>query len=276
MNYKKVYIEITNICNKNCSFCSVSNRKKNEMTLEEFKIVISKIKKYTQYIYLHIKGEPLLHSKLKDILSVCLENDIKVNITTNGSLLNKNKELLCESKCVRQINVSAHSASIQELEDIINAVNYINKNSKIYIVYRYWILKNIKIDDNLILNKLIDSYSLNEHQKSEILNNKNIKIRDYLYVNKDIEFEWPNTSLDYYSEEGHCLGLTSHIGILSDGTVVPCCLDSEGIINLGNIFNDKLEDIINSQLYQEMLKGFRNNKRICELCKHCSFNMKKQ
>ena len=94
MNYKKVYIEITNICNKSCSFCSASFRKKREMTLDEFIRVISEIKKHTQYIYLHIKGEPLLHHNLKEILSICSDNNIKVNITTNGSLLNINKDIL--------------------------------------------------------------------------------------------------------------------------------------------------------------------------------------
>lgn len=275
MNYKKVYIEITNICNKSCSFCSASFRKKREMTLDEFIRVISEIKKHTQYIYLHIKGEPLLHHNLKEILSICSDNNIKVNITTNGSLLNINKDILCKSSCVRQINISTHSSNLKELDEIINAVDYINSNSKIYVVYRYWTLKNIKIEENMIINRLIEKYSFDNLMKEGILNNKNIKINEYLYINKDLEFEWPNIDSSYHTDKGYCLGLTNHIGILSDGTVVPCCLDSEGLINLGNIFEENLENIINSDLYQKMLKGFRDNKRICELCKHCSFNIKK-
>ena len=31
-----------------------------------------------------------------------------------------------------------------------------------------------------------------------------------------------------------------------DGTIVPCCLDSEGVINLGNIFNDDIDAVLNS------------------------------
>ena len=34
--YKKIYIEITNNCNLNCSFCSKVNRAKRNMTLDEY------------------------------------------------------------------------------------------------------------------------------------------------------------------------------------------------------------------------------------------------
>ena len=103
---------------------------------------------------------------------------------------------------------------------------------------------------------------------------KNIKIGDYLYVNKDIEFEWPNTSLDYYSEEGHCLGLTSHIGILSDGTVVPCCLDASGIINLGSIYTDTLENIMTTERYRKLKKSFQDHIPSEALCASCTYKNK--
>lgn len=68
MKFKKIYVEITNICNLNCSFCSKDNLKKKEMSLQEFDKVLSKIRQYTDTIYLHVKGEPLLHSKQKKFL----------------------------------------------------------------------------------------------------------------------------------------------------------------------------------------------------------------
>lgn len=275
MIYKKIYVEITNMCNKSCYFCSKSKREKREMSLEEFSEVIKKIKGYTQYIYLHIKGEPLLHSNLDEMLSICDKNDIKVNITTNGSLLNIKKEILVNHACVRQINISVHSVSEREIDEIIESVDYINEKSNIYLVYRYWILKDIKIQEIEIINKLIQHYQLSSQKTTDIKNNKNIMIKKNLYLNKDLEFEWPTLHSDYINECGFCLGLKSHIGILSDGTIVPCCLDADGEIKLGNIFEDELKKIIESDLYQQMLKGFRENKRICNLCKHCSFNNKK-
>ena len=91
------------------------------------------------------------------------------------------------------------------------------------------------------------------------------------YVDFDSEFIWPDLNNNYYNEVGTCYALRDHLGILVDGTVVPCCLDSKGIINLGNIFEENIEDIQNSERYKKMLQGFRNNKKCEELCKHCKF-----
>ena len=265
--FKKIYIEITNICNRNCSFCSATNRQKKEMAIEEFTHVIEEIKKYTKYIYLHVKGEPLLHSKFSDILKICEDNDIFINITTNATFLNKYYEVLKNNKKVRQINISLHSyTKTEELKDLFNTVDNLNKNTNIYLVYRYW-LGNNKFKDSIIVQELVKHYNLDK----EVYNINNIKINNTLYINKDEEFIWPDLNNKYYNEEGYCLGLKSHIGILSDGTVIPCCLDAEGIISLGNIFEESLENILNKEKTKNIINSFKNNKRIENLCKHCSF-----
>ena len=82
---------------------------------------------------------------------------------------------------------------------------------------------------------------------------------------------WPDLNNNYYNEVGKCYALKEHIGILVDGTIIPCCLDSKGTINLGNIFKNNLDDIKIKDRYHSMLKGFKENKKIEELCKHCKF-----
>ena len=265
--FEKMYIEITNICNKNCSFCSITNRIKKEMSIEEFKHVIKSIKGYTNYVYLHVKGEPLLHTKFIDILNICEENDIFINITTNATFLDKYYEELKNNKKVRQINISLHSYTRkEELKNLFNTVDNLNTNSKIYLVYRYW-LGNNKFKNSEVIEELIKHYNLDD----KVYKENNIKINETLYLNKDEEFIWPNLNNKYYNEEGYCLGLKSHIGILSDGTVVPCCLDAEGIISLGNIFEESLNDILNKEKTKNIVNNFKNNKKIEKLCKHCSF-----
>lgn len=87
----------------------------------------------------------------------------------------------------------------------------------------------------------------------------------------DEEFIWPDVNNNIYNE-GTCYALRDHIGILVDGSIVPCCLDSNGIITLGNIYKDNISDVINSKRYTDMLSNFKNNKKCEELCKHCNFN----
>ena len=269
--FKKIYIEITNICNLSCSFCSIDNRLKTSITPEKFEETIKKIDKYTDYIYLHVKGEPLLHPNLKELLNIAYKYNKHVNITTNGTLLNEKIDILIHP-AIRQINISLHSENNKDnyLEDINRNVEKLKDK---IIVLRYWTLKDNKLNEisTGIVDKIISNYNLSTDTVEKIKNDNHIKLRDNLYLDKQNEFIWPNLDNDYYNEIGTCYALKDQLAILVDGTVVPCCLDSNGTINLGNIYKSNLEDIINSDRYQKMLKGFQNRKACEELCKHCSF-----
>ena len=272
MRFKKVYIEITNTCNLNCSFCIKDNRMKKEMIIDEFETVLKKLDKYTDYIYLHVKGEPLIHNKLDEILSLTNKYKKYVNITTNGVLLKNKINILKKYNNIRQINISLHSENdkINYIEDILEAVDDL-KN--IFIVYRFWTLKDNKLDNKMLeyLNKIKEKYNINNELYNEIINGNNVKINNNIYINKDKEFEWPDISNNYYNENGFCYGLKNQIGFLVDGTITICCLDSFGVSNLGNIFNDNIEIIMNSEKVKNIIKGFNDRKVYLDICKHCSY-----
>lgn len=269
--FKKIYIEITNICNLNCSFCSKDNRIKESISLTKMEEVLNKINDYTDYVYLHVKGEPLLHPKLKEILDLCEKYHKKVNVTTNATLV-KEKESILNHPAIRQINLSVHSENKKEnyLEEIFEVVDKLkNKN----IVYRFWTMEanNLPKESTDSVEKIINHYQLSPEIVEKLKKDTNIKINSHTYVNKANQFIWPDINNDYYKETGYCYALKEQLAILVDGTVVPCCLDSNGIINLGNIYNNDLSEIIGSSRYQEMRIGFCNRKVTEELCKHCSY-----
>ena len=269
--YKRIYIEITNNCNLNCSFCSKVLKKRKNMSLEEFDLILSKIKDYTDYIYLHVKGEPLLHKDIIEFINKANEYNLKVNLTTNGTLFNKYAKELGKCSNLNKINFSLHCENNKEnyLEDIFNNIKYLSKDTT--AIYRLWTLKNNELDEKS--TKIVDSiqtyYNLSTETVDKIKNTNNIKISSRIFVDKDNEFEWP--TVNNHKSDGFCYGLTTHIAILVDGTVVPCCLDSNGVIELGNIFNNSLENIINSDRYQNLLKSLRDRKPCEELCKSCVF-----
>lgn len=264
VKFKRIYIEITNVCNLNCSFCSKSSKSNREMTSEEFKEVLSKINNYTDYIYLHVKGEPLTHHNLNKILDITKEYNKKVCITTNGVFLKDRLPILKKYDNIYQINISLHSENNKKnyLEDIISSVNEISS----YISYRFWTLDNNKMDNKTkeYIKVLKEVYN-----KEEIYDG--IKLKDKVYLSLDNKFTWPSINNDYYNEKGTCLGTKTQLAILSDGTVSVCCLDSEGVSNLGNIYLSTMEDILASDKYQNILKGFDNHKVYLDICKHCSY-----
>ena len=263
--YKKVYLEITNNCNLNCSFCIKNKRKPKFMSYDEFKNILSKLENQTKYLYFHILGEPLLHPKINEFINYA-SNKFKINITTNGYLIDRVKN----NKNIRQINISLHSfnesygVSLDDyMNNIFNVIDILKENT--YISLRFWL-------KNKFSQKMIDMINERYKVKLDINNIKNnTTIIKNVFISTNEEFIWPDLNNNYYSETGTCYALKDHIGILVDGTIVPCCLDSLGIINLGNIFENTIDEIKNTVIYKKMLEGFKNNKKCEMLCRKCKF-----
>ena len=272
--FKKIYIEITNACNLSCSFCSKTKRKIRYMTTKEFEHIINEVKEYTNYIYLHVKGEPLLHPEIIEFLHIAEQNNLKVNLTTNGTLFKKLVPKLKECKALHKINFSLHCETTDEnyLESIFDSVNILSP--EVVKIYRLWALKNSKIDKKT--TKIVDSlkryYKLSTETVEKIITEKNIKLSSTIYVDKDDEFDWPKINSNKTC--GYCHALKTHLAILVDGTVVPCCLDAEGIINLGNIHKTSLKSIVSSDIFNKIKKSFQDRKPIEDLCKSCTYKLK--
>ena len=266
MKLKKIYLEITNRCNLSCPFCIKNLRKITDIKRDDYIYIIDKIKNHTKELYLHILGEPLLHKDINYFIDYATSMGLLVNITTNGYLI----ENIKDNHHIHRLNISLHSYKESYhvplntyLDNIFNTIDKIR--DKTYITLRLWIK-----DPNTmrIINYLNNRYKVNI---TSISNNQKIKITNNLLIDTFHCFIWPDLNNNYYEETGTCKGLIDHIGVLSDGTIIPCCLDSKGIINLGNIYSDSLEDIYNKEIVKNMIKGFKENKKVNELCKHCHF-----
>lgn len=274
--FKKVYIEITNICNLKCKFCPTTKRKSEFMSVENFEKIVKKIHNYTKLVSLHVKGEPLLHPNLESILAVLEKYNLNANITTNGTLIKERLKILKCSKSVRQLNISLHSLTQNTSLDIQSCLQDIFLSledlTDVIISYRLWNLKNFK--DNDINKKIIEClenfYNIS-NLKDKLSKNEFLKLRDNLFINQDLEFIWPNINNSAIIESGRCLALKEQIAILVDGTVVPCCLDNDGDIPLGNLYKEVLEEILAKPKSVLIKKNFENGNLTCNLCKTCGF-----
>ena len=286
--FKKIYIETTNICNLSCNFCPKTSRELGFMDTESFKEIINKAKEYTNHIYLHLMGEPFLNKNLGSFLQIAKEANINVNITSNGTLINNVKDILISSGAVRQINISLHSFEANQnsinfydyLNNILQFIEEANEKTEIICSLRLWNIdtEELKANNNLnleILKLIEDKLKIKFSIKEALLDKRGIKLKERVYLNMAEKFSWPDSTISLISEEVFCHGLRDQIGILLDGTVVPCCLDSEGKIPLGNIFREELEDIINSKRAVDIYNGFSQRKAVEELCKRCGYAKRK-
>lgn len=277
--FNRIYIEITNACNMSCSFCVGNTRQTKLMTKEQFEHIILDVKQYTKYIYLHVLGEPLSHPQLNSLLDIADEHKMHVNITTNGTLLKITTDVLLNHICIRKISISLHSiekGSINDNKDyLVNVFTFIKNaaSNNIICEIRLWNIGGDNKYNNttvLPLFKLMDIENI-EEISSTLNNTGNIKLYPNIYLGKSEQFKWPDINDKPTNKSIICHGTRNQLAILVDGTVVPCCLDSKGEINLGNIFNQSLDSIIKSKRTKAIYNGFSNRLATEELCKRCEY-----
>lgn len=273
MRFKRVYIEITNCCNLSCSFCIHNHRKEMVMSVDAFHHVLKEVNDYTDYIYLHVLGEPLLHPQLDEILSLCDEYNKKVIITTNATLLKKRLNALLHP-CLQTINVSLHSYYEHRMDDYVENIFECAKilaEHQIHVNYRFWQLQDGSLNAEMesLLSKVLTYYDV--ETPASYRNLMRMNLASYIHLHFDALFEWPSLGHAFVSDRGRCYGLKSMCGVLVDGSVVPCCLDSKGDVTLGNIFNETMEQIMQGERYLTMYKGLQNQKLVEPLCQRCGY-----
>ncbi len=269
--YSRVYVEITNNCNMSCSFCHGHSRKARKMSGDEFSLILDKLKGHTQYIYYHLMGEPLTHPELGKFLSMAAERGYKSVITTNGTLLDSRGDEMLSSG-VHKVSISVHSFEKGGEEEHIEYLKKISGFAKkaadkgVIVVLRLW---NKGFDGGK--NDFVLSYLRCALEGEWSENTRGYRIKQKLFLEWGDRFGWPDKDAPHISNSVFCYGLRDHFGILCDGTVVPCCLDSEGVIALGNIFSEDISDILSSGRARAMVKGFDGRKASEELCRRCAY-----
>jgi len=273
--FRKVYLEISNICNLHCSFCPGTNRPPRAMTEDEFVVLIEKLKPYTDFLYFHLMGEPLCHPLLSRFLELAGKTGFRVIITTNGMLLKRHADRLLSTPGLHKVNISLHSFEANDLglslQEYLDACfSFARKaQGKMIIAFRLWNQGGADEQNEEILENLCKYFP-----KPWAAESRGIRLGDKVYLEYGDKFDWPDLSCEEGTENIFCYGLRDQIGVLSDGTVVPCCLDHDGDIPLGNLLTQELEVILNSERAQNIYNGFSNRKACEPLCRRCGYARK--
>jgi len=253
------------------------------MELEFFDSIVSQAKNYTKEIACHVMGDPMTLPNLDHYLDIIHQYDMRAILTTSGYYLKKQGFDKLFHPAIKQINISLNSFNkndtsyslAQYLQPILELCREkIRRDSEIFINLRLWNLDDEMSERrfNVELFEYLSYYfdielDIDTIDKDRV---KSIRLDYKILLHFDHYFEWPSLSNPYYGD-GSCQGLNSHIAILVSGKVVPCCLDSDGIIELGDLQIDRLNDILQSSRVQSIREGFSQEIAVERLCQHCSY-----
>lgn len=270
--FNKIYLEISNVCNLRCNFCPGTKRIPRVMTEAEFSELMPKLRPWADFLYFHLMGEPLCHPKLERFLSLAGASGFKVILTTNGTLLEKQRDILLNAPALHKVNISLHAFEANDLampfEKYLSQCFVFGQaaQGQKLIVYRLWNQGGADEKNSAILTAMETAFP-----KPWKVERRGTRIGERIYLEYGDKFDWPNLSAEDCGERVFCYGLRDQIGVLSDGTVVPCCLDHEGDIALGNLFEESMEEILETPRAKAIYEGFASKKAAEELCRKCGY-----
>lgn len=270
--FRKIYLEISNLCNLRCAFCPGTRRPGHIMTEAEFSFLLPKLRPYSDFLYFHLMGEPLLHPNLHTFLRLAGEMGFKVILTTNGTLLKKQQDLLLSAPALHKVNISLHAFEANDLsvpfrEYLEDCFSFGKAaEGRVLVTYRLWNQGGQDAKNQEILRTMADSFP-----EPWATDRRGTRIADRVFLEYGDKFDWPDLTAPEGGQVVFCHGLRDQLGVLCDGTVVPCCLDHEGDIALGNLFHQDLEEILASPRAKAIYDGFSRRTATEELCRRCGY-----
>lgn len=270
----RIYLEITNACNLECSFCHKTSRPKKLISKEEFDFILSRIENRSRYLFFHLMGEPTIHPLLPYFIEAANAKGFLSAVTTNGSLLGEKGDSLLSAHPYK-ISISLHApeanSAFSDEGYLDSCVSFAKAAAEkgIFVALRLWNLGS-GADNAQILDFLHNEFPGEWRDRRR---GQSQRIATRIFLEWGVRFDWPDPSLQECDPDSDmfCYGLRDQIGILSDGTVVPCCLDADANIPLGNIFNSTLDEILASERATAMYEGFFRRRAVESLCRKCGY-----
>ncbi len=269
--YSKAYVELTNVCNKSCSFCPGHKRAPKYMSESEFEHITDSLNGLTKYIYYHVMGEPLLHPLLPYLIKRAGEKGFCSVVTTNGTLLPRvGNELIASG--VYKVNISIHSfeGDKTDFDSYMNGcLDFADRASRcgVLVILRLWNSAYESGENTRTVERMKERFSDGEW----VAVPNGFRIRHRLHLEYGEKFDWPDMQAEDGGDNIFCYALSDHFAILADGSVIPCCLDRNGEMTLGNVFSQQLCEILDSERARNMLDGFKRRHCTEEMCRKCGY-----
>ena len=286
MKFPKIYLEITNRCNLRCSFCRGTVRPTAFIAPDTFRRYARQVKEFTDYVYLHVMGEPLLHPDLPQLIDIAAEEGLRVCLTTNGTLLRRAlPHLLDRADALYKVSISLHAHEANEdgrmgadldgyVSDVADCAAALGERGVIAVL-RLWnednpgaVDKAKNAENGAVLARLRERFP-----DEWTPNRRGQRIGSSVYLEWGEKFDWPTDdgSLPDYGPRSHCFAMKDHVAILVDGRVLPCCIDCDGRMALGSLEEKTLSEILADEPARQFLRALAEGRLTAPLCRHCNF-----
>jgi radical SAM protein with 4Fe4S-binding SPASM domain len=254
------------------------------MDRETFERILSRLQGHCRLLHLHVLGEPLLHPELGGFLDRCNAFGLQVNLITNGTLLQRRAEAILGRPALRQLSISLHSLPPSLGEDGLDAYfdnlagffRLAHADREFHLRLRLW-NRDAEADHahrQNVLRRIEALLALSDPLEGALEGKTYLQLAENISLHCAPSFEWPDRRNPDYGQRGGCLGLRNQIAVLVDGTVVPCCLDRDGVMSLGNLNTHALAELLQSERACRIRTGFAQGRAVEELCRHCSFRLR--
>ncbi len=279
--FKRTYIEITNACNLSCAFCPGTSRRVEFMDTGLFESILAKLGARSTHLYFHVLGEPLLHPALPEFLDIAHRRCKLVNLTTNGTLIGNAGAALLEKPAVRQVTFSLHSFAAAGKGSVDGYVGPVIDFARTASARRLVSLRLWNADEPDVTGVRAALLGIIKREFPSWLpvrrkpgGTMDLRLDKNIFLNSVARFSWPDPNGPDCGKTGYCLALREQIAILVDGTAVPCCLDRDGAMPLGNIRVETMDRIILSDRARRIHHGFSRRQVAEPLCRHCSYRLR--
>ncbi len=310
---EKVMISPTDYCNLNCGICwrNEKEEKYDELTLDEIKSILEECKEMgVRIIDFTGGGEPFIRHDIFDIMKMIKDFGFFGTLTTNGTLLDKDKIMKIVDIGLDDIcfSLDGHTAAINDsirgngvYSDVIKSIRLLKSmkndcSSDLPVIRIGTVItsKNFKhLDDIVELAHELDINAINFSVLIEWESNRSFWMRDIDEDHIHKELAMAKRKCDKYSINSNiesilefgvfehktpdfCFAPWEMVFINASGDVMACCTLASLYENIiGNIKESSLRDI----WYGERMEKFRKmiiDHNLPKNCKKCIPDFTKQ
>lgn len=298
-------VDITTRCNLRCKHCRTDSIE-HEFSVKEIQEIADKCKEYSPKVIFISGGEPLVRNDIVKVVKIFKKISPLICINTNATLINKQlieqlidagvnyiqvsldgienmhnqirgkgmyRETINNLRLINeyQDKISLHISSlvsmlnIKYMDEFVNQLINIEKIKVDLLGFKRFIPKNVMAGKYNLgqegLKKMYENLQmLQEKYKEKVQIVADFPIKNVYNYEKTVKI------MEKYNLE--CAGCDAGVGnfcIRTDGSVSPCSLL---YVSAGNIFEQDLEDIVDSDVFKKLL-----NREITGKCGTCKYKM---